>query len=75
MDIPEGEIPVKVKRRLELFGLFYPMDRKEERQWGKLFEGNFSHLVVHLEKLSAKKEYNQEIIEDQFQSRVPLLHG
>lgn len=64
MELPEGDVSAKVKKRLHLFKLFYPLDRREERQWGKILEGDVNHLRTQLERLAKKMGYNQEMIED-----------
>jgi hypothetical protein len=62
----EGDIPAKLKKRLQLFRLFHPLDRKEERRWGKILEKDIKQLSGQLEKIAVSMEYTQEIIEDQF---------
>ena len=60
----EKEIPEKIKKRIELSGLFYPMERKYERRWGKTLNSGFEQTLAELQSLSNNLNYNQKVPEE-----------
>ena len=60
----EKEIPERIKKRIELAGLFYPLERKYERRWGKLFNSGFDQTAAELNSLSGKFNFNQNMPEE-----------
>ncbi|MFC1569410.1 hypothetical protein ACFL4L_04185 [bacterium] len=60
------EIPEREKTRLELFEMFYPLERKTERQWAKTFKSHFKIIAQKFKDLSIEKGYIQEEINEQF---------
>jgi hypothetical protein len=63
MVIEAGEIPEKLKRRIELSRLFYPLERKDERRWGKLFDAEFAEIYQELQAVGAARDYTQEKVD------------
>lgn len=64
MTIAEKEIPEKAQRRLDLFAMFYPLERKYERRWAKTFHSSFETISEKFKKLSVEKSYHQEEIDN-----------
>jgi hypothetical protein len=60
----ENEIPERVKKRIELAKLFYPLERKYERRWGKLLNSGFDQTAEELSSLSNTLNYNQKVPEE-----------
>jgi hypothetical protein len=56
----EGEIPERIKKRIELSKMFYPLDRNEERKWGRLCGKGFEHILLKLQEVAEEKNYLQE---------------
>jgi len=54
----ETDLPQKVKKRIELAKLFYPLDRKYQRRWAKLLIAGFGSTAEQLYTLSAEYNYN-----------------
>jgi hypothetical protein len=63
MKISEDEIPEKVGRRIELSKLFYPLERKYERRWGRTFDSGFDQLHSELQELAEERQYFQDKID------------
>jgi hypothetical protein len=59
------DVPEKVKKRLELFEMFYPLEKKTERRWAKIFKSHFMIIAQKFRELSVEKGYHQEDINDQ----------
>jgi len=57
--------PDKVKKRLELFKMFYPLERKDQRKWAKIFKSHFMIISQKFRELSFEKGYRQEDINKQ----------
>ena len=60
----ESEIPERIKKRIKLAGLFYPLERKYERRWGKTLNSGFDETVVKLQSLSDDLNFNQKVPEE-----------
>jgi hypothetical protein len=58
------QLPEKIKRRIELSKMFYPLERKVERRWGNLFKSEFEVIVRRFKELSIEKRYSQKEISD-----------
>jgi hypothetical protein len=65
MNSSNSQKSVNVKKRLELFGMFYPLERKYERRWAKIFKSNFNVIVEKFKEISQEKKYEQEEINNQ----------
>ena len=61
-----GKLPVKVQKRLTLFKMFYPLERKDERQWAKIFKSDFNTISESFRQISLREGYVQEIAEKKF---------
>ena len=57
-------LPEKVKRRIDLSKMFYPLERKHERRWGNMFKSDFKVNAERFRELSIEKKYNQNEISD-----------
>jgi hypothetical protein len=60
----ENEIPERIKKRIELAKLFYPLERKYERRWGKLLNSGFDRIAEELNSLSNNLNFNQKVPEE-----------
>jgi len=60
MNISKEKMPEKVRRRLDLFAMFYPLERKYERRWAKTFHSSFETISEKFRELSDEKHYRQE---------------
>ena len=58
------DIPDRVKKRLELFRLFYPLERKLERQWARIFQSDLKDILTHMQNLADENDYLQEYVGD-----------
>ncbi|MBN2174350.1 MAG: hypothetical protein JW731_09470 [Bacteroidales bacterium] len=54
-----SEIPEHIQRRIELSGLFYPLDRNNSRRWGTILKKGHESWVNKLAELAAEKNYQQ----------------
>ena len=59
----EKEIPERIKKRIKLAGLFYPLERKLERSWGKLLNSGFDETAEELSSLSNDLSFKQKVPE------------
>lgn len=64
MNYRNNKHSVKIKRRLELFGMFYPLDRKYERRWAKIFKSGFEVIKEKFKEISIEKNYKQEEVKN-----------
>jgi hypothetical protein len=62
MNPKQTTIPEHMQRRLELSGLFYPLERKYERRWGKTFASGWPAIIMKLEALADEMGYRQETV-------------
>jgi hypothetical protein len=60
----EKEIPERIKKRIKLAGLFYPLERKYERRWGKTLNSGFNQTLAELQSLSNNLDLNQSVPEE-----------
>lgn len=60
MELNEQKLPEKIKRRIKLAKLFYPLDRNEERRWGRLFISEWKIITDRFAKLADEKGYCQK---------------
>jgi hypothetical protein len=56
-------LPKRIRRRIELSNIFYPLERKEERKWGKIFSSEIKNIYDYLEKIAIEKNYIQEMVD------------
>jgi hypothetical protein len=49
-----------MKRRKELFGMFYLLERTAEKLWANLFKSGFNNIVSKFPELVSEKEYEHE---------------
>lgn len=60
MDTPKGKsLPGKVRRRIDLMGMFYPLGRTQERRWARLFKSEFREIRKKFAELASEKGYRQ----------------
>jgi hypothetical protein len=52
-------LPEKVKRRIALMGMFYPLGRSEGRRWARLFKSAFPAIVKKFGDLASENKYRQ----------------
>jgi len=57
------DIPEIAKNRIKLAQLFYPLERKYQRRWAKLFNSGFEDTAEKLKALSQKLHYVYKIPE------------
>lgn len=50
MTSPADFLPDKVKKRLDLFKMFYPLERKYQRRWAKVFMSEFDVISAEVKK-------------------------
>lgn len=62
MEITDKKIPEKIKRRLTLFKMFYPLDRNQERRWGRIFDSEFKDVCAFFKEAAEKNNYEQKSI-------------
>ena len=58
------ELPEKVKRRLALFGMFYPVERKYERRWAKIFNSPMETITEKFNEKAIAEDYQQAVVQD-----------
>lgn len=58
-------MPENVQKRLELFQMFYPLERKYERRWGRTFDSTFDEIVPVFSEQAIEKGYEQKTVEPQ----------
>jgi hypothetical protein len=61
--VKEKEIPEIAKRRIKLSNLFYPLERKYQRRWAKVFNQGFEQTADKLKELSLELQYDYKIPE------------
>lgn len=60
----KSKLPLKVKRRLELFDMFYPTKQSEKQKWARIFNSSFDKIFEVFEENWEKQKYLQEVIGD-----------
>ncbi len=60
-DTPRSRL---VEKRLRLAAMFYPIERKLERRWAKLFLAGFAETARELEIMAEAQGYRQQTQED-----------
>jgi len=65
MNLTIKDQPIKIQRRLDLFAMFSPLERKYERRWAKLFMSDFNTKAKKFKELSIEKGYKQEEVNQQ----------
>jgi len=63
MSTIEKKLPKRIKRRIKLSKIFYPLERKEERMWGKVFKSGIKNIFEYFEELALRSNYIQEKID------------
>ena len=63
MSTIEKKLSKRIKRRIELSKIFYPLERKEERMWGKVFNWGITNIFEYFDELAVKKNYKQEKVD------------
>ncbi len=63
MSTIKKKLPKIIQRRIELSNMFYPLERKEERKWGKIFNSEIKNIFNHFQELAIKKNYIQEKVD------------
>jgi hypothetical protein len=63
MNTTKRKLPKRIQRRIELSGLFYPLERKEERKWGKIFSSEIKFIFDHFKELAITKNYIQQKVD------------
>jgi len=58
----KSKLPLKVKRRLELFDMFYPTKQSEKQKWARIFNSSFERICEVFEERSESQKYIQEAI-------------
>jgi hypothetical protein len=59
-----NELPENIKRRLDLFKMFYPLERKYERRWAKIFHSPFAEIAEKFKEKSIEENYRQEVLQE-----------
>ena len=59
----DSKLPKRIQRRIELSNIFYPLERKEERKWGKIFNSEIKYIFDYFNQLAINKNYLQEKID------------
>ena len=52
-------LPEKVRRRIDLSGLFYRLDRNAERRWGRALQTDFTRFLGKLQEKADELNYRQ----------------
>ncbi len=60
MNLSEEQYPEKVQRRIALSKLFYPLERKHQRRWGKIFDSGSETIYEAFQEVAEAKNYRQE---------------
>ncbi|MCG6913042.1 hypothetical protein LJE86_03925 [bacterium BMS3Abin03] len=58
----KNQIPLKIKRRLELFDMFYQTKQSVKRRWARIFSSSFNGICKVFEEKAESQKYLQEII-------------
>lgn len=58
------ELPENIKRRLNFFKMFYPLERKLERRWTKVFHSPFEEITEKFKEKSIEENYRQEVLQE-----------
>jgi hypothetical protein len=58
----KNKLPLKIKRRLKLFDMFYHTKQSEKRKWARIFDSSFDRICEVFEERSESQKYLQEII-------------
>jgi hypothetical protein len=64
MNNSTDELPENIKRRLNLFKMFYPLERKLERRWAKVFHSPFEEITEKFKEKSSEENYKQEVVKE-----------
>jgi len=59
MEKEMNKLPQKTRKRIELTGIFYPLDQNEKRKWGRIMSKGFDAVVEKLKLLAEDKGYEQ----------------
>ena len=59
MEKEMNKLPQKMKKRIDLAGIFYPLDQNEKRKWGRIMSKGFDAVVEKLKLLAEDKGYEQ----------------
>lgn len=51
--------PDKVQRRLEIFNMFYPLEKNAKKKWAKVFNSSFAEIVKRFADESITINYEQ----------------
>jgi hypothetical protein len=54
-----NKLPGKMKKRIDLSGIFYPLDQNEKRKWGRIMSKGFDAFAEKLKLLAEDKGYEQ----------------
>lgn len=60
METTDKKIPEKIRRRIVLFRMFYPIDKNLERRWGRIFDSEFKDVCAFFQEAADKHNYEQK---------------
>ena len=60
------QLPLNVRKRLEIAGLFYPLDRSAQRQFARILSKGQKAFESHLAENARELKFEQEIVRDGF---------
>jgi len=63
METIKKKLPKRIQRRIELSNMFYPLERNDERKWGKIISSETKNIFDYLKELAIKKNYIQEKVD------------
>ena len=63
MNTTKRKLPKRIQKRIELSDMFYPLERKEERKWGKIFSSEIKFIFDHFKELAITKNYIQQKVD------------
>ena len=58
-------LPEKVRKRLQLYNMFYPLERTPERRWARLFSSSFETICEGMVEKAEEYKYLQEAKKDE----------
>jgi hypothetical protein len=63
MNLNKKKLPKRIKRRIELSKMFYPLERSEERKWGRIFNSKQNIILDYFGEIALEKKYLQEKVD------------
>jgi hypothetical protein len=71
MNNSTDDLPSNIKRRLNLFKMFYPLEKKYKRRWAKIFHSPFVYINEKFKKKSTEENYQQKVLRKDELRKIP----